>query len=101
MRREGKPEGPLESGLVDPTGRDLKSRPAPKVLNSRLKGTIQTLSNGCGVENSQGNSARSMMGRSDVVRRVAQKVVRTGYVDRDHRDVRGPFLGALFDKVLT
>jgi hypothetical protein len=97
MRREGKPGGLLESVLVDPTGKDTIERgQARKVLNSRLTGLIRRLSIDYGVENSQEQSARSAKGRNDVVRRAAQKVVLTDYVARDHRDVRGPYLGAFF-----
>ncbi len=97
MRREGKPGGLLESVLVDPTGKEIIERgQARKILNSRLTGLIRRLSIGYGVENSQEQSARSVKGRNDVVRRAAQKVVWTGYVARDHRDIRGPYLGAFF-----
>jgi hypothetical protein len=97
MRREGKPGGLLESVLVDPTGKDfIEPGQARKILNSRLTGLVRRLSNGYGVENSQEQSARSVKGRNDVVRRAAQKVVLSGYVARDHRDIRGPYLGAFF-----
>jgi len=97
MRREGKPGGLLESILVDPTGKDVIGRgQARKVLNSRLTGLIRRLSIGYGVENSQEQSARSVKGRNDVVRRAAQKAVWTGFIARDHRDNRGPCLGAFF-----
>jgi hypothetical protein len=83
--------------LVDPTGKDIiEQGHARKVLNSRLTGLIRRLSIDCGVENSQEQSARSVKGRNDVVRRAAQKVVWTGYVARNRRDVRGPYLGAFF-----
>jgi len=53
LRWESKPEGPLESVLVDPTGRGLRELGQLKeVLNSRLTGLIQKRSKGCGVENS-------------------------------------------------
>ena len=97
MRREGKPGGLLGSVLVDPTGKDVIERgQARKVLNSRLTGLIRRLSIGYDVENSQEQSARSVKDRNDVVRRAAQKVVLSGYVARNHRDIRGPFLGAFF-----
>ena len=53
VRREGEPGGPLESVLVDPTGRNLMELgQLVEVLNSRLSGRVRKLSAGCGVENS-------------------------------------------------
>jgi hypothetical protein len=87
MRRESKPEQSLESVLVDPTSRNLRQNwPFAGVLNSWQTGKVQKLSKDCGVDNSQETSARSLKGRSDVVRRAAHKVVLSGYVDRDHRE---------------
>ena len=101
MRREGKPGGLLGSILVDPTGRDIiEPGQARKIPNSRLTGLVRSLSNDYGAENSQEQSARSVKGRNDMVRRAAQKVVLSGYVARSHRDIRGPCLGALFDKLV-